>query len=226
MTDREQSEDEDRRLAPAYTLWTEIDRARAVHPTDHEALESTEALRSLVLSRLVSLEERSPRDLFTACARLGGMLADLGASPTLASGAIDSATRALERTDQRPKALDDALIAAARASVVEGFAAAIRDAERAASLNAWEFPSCVVPIADDVVAIACGYPSDDPEAIALWAARLASKLVKAKTKRALLAGSPVAMREVGSALSLVGISIGPNQEKKKKKKSWFPWRRS
>jgi hypothetical protein len=211
-----------------YAAWVEIDRARAVHPVDHEAIQSTEPLRSLVLSRLANL--RTDRDLFTACARLGGMLADLGASPTLASGAIDGATQALERAGQRPKALDDTLIAAARASLIEGFAAAIRDAERVASSSAWEYPACVVAIGSDAVAIACGYPSDDPEAIALWAARLATKLVKAKTKRAVLSGSPIVMKEVESALSFVGVATGSptaelGPEQQQPKKSWLPWRR-
>lgn len=202
------------------------DTERAVHPQDHEVLRATEAARSLVLELLASHEDVSrheSRDLFTACARLGGLMAELGASPTLAAGVIDNAVRALASAELR---FDRARIAPARASLLEGFVATIREAERTASLRAWEPPSCLVGIEPGVVAVACGYPSDDEELLGEWAARLAIHLVKAKTKRALLTGPKVVVAEVESALALVGVATvleAPPEEKK----SWLrlPWRR-
>ena len=57
--------------------WAKLDAERALHPADHLALRSTEPARSLVAELLMAGAER---DLWNACARLGGMMADEGVS--------------------------------------------------------------------------------------------------------------------------------------------------
>lgn len=189
---------------PAILLaWADLDAARALHALDREVIRSTEAARSLVLDLF---DRAAPaRDLFNACARLGGLMAEAGASPSLAAQTIDCAEQALVAAKV---SYDAARIGAARASVLEGFVAAIRDAERAQSMHAWEYPSCAVALADGTVAIACGFPSDDAEAIAGWAARAASRLSKEKVRRVVLSGPERARAELESAVELVGIRAG------------------
>ena len=181
--------------------WAEHDAARALHPLDHETIRATESARSLILDLL---RGGHARDLFNACARLGALMAEAGASPSLAAGAIDSALRALGELNIPH---DASRVAAARASLVEGYVAAIRDAERAAAEGAWEHPACVVPLDPSSVAIACGHPSVDREVLEPWAARIAGRLVKAKVRIAFLEGRPEAKGELASALELVGIRV-------------------
>ena len=191
--------------------WAKLDAARALHPADHLVLRSTEPARSLVAELLTAGAER---DLWNACARLGGMMADEGASPSLASGTIDNAASALGINDP-------ARIAPARASLIEGYVASVREVERGASAATWDYPNCVVKVENDVVAIACGRPTDDRDGLAAWAERIASKLIKAKVKRAILEGGDIARSELASALELVGIALGPAPASK----SWLPWKR-
>jgi hypothetical protein len=196
--DRESGE----RSARVVATWADHDTARALHPLDHESIRSTEAARWLVVDLFGPTAPA--RDLFNACARLGSLMAEAGASPSLAAGAIDSALRALSELGAP---FDVSRATAARASLVEGYVAAVRDAERAASLSSWDYPSCAVPLENGAVAIACGYPTDDGEALAEWAVRIAGRLVKAKVRKAVLAGRGAARAELASALSLVGIEV-------------------
>ena len=198
-------------LEDSLAAWAKLDAARALHPADHLALRSTEPARSLVAELLLAGAER---DLWNACARLGGMMADEGASPSLASGTIDNAAAALGVTDSTR-------IAPARASLLEGYVASVRELERGSAAAAWDYPNCVVKIEDGVVAIACGRPTDDHDALTAWAERVASKLSKAKIKRAILEGGDTARSELASALELVGIALGPAPASK----SWLPWKR-
>lgn len=191
-------------MGRALTAWAEADSARALHPADHDVVRSTEAARSLVLDLF---DASAPaRDLFNACARLGRLMAEAGGSPSLVAGAIDSAVQALSDAGLP---CDERRIGPARASLLEGYVAVVRERERATALASWEYPSCVVPIDDDAVAVACGYPTDDAEPLTEWASRIAGKLVKAKTRRVRLSGSPEAVAEVESAVTLVGITVVP-----------------
>jgi hypothetical protein len=195
----------------ALLAWAKLDATRALHPADQLAIQSTESARSLVIELLRAGAER---DLWNACAQLGRMLAAEGASPSLAAATIDDAAIAAGVTDP-------SRIAPARASLLEGYVAAVREAERAAAAAAWDYPHCVVAIDDGVVAVACGRPADDADALTAWAERVASKLSKAKVKRAILSGGDAARAELASALELVGIALGPAPASK----SWLPWKR-
>src|SRR5688500_14453585 len=81
--------DDERRLARALAAWASHDLARALHSEDRTAVESTLAVRSLVLELFGPTAHG--RDLFNACARLGGLLAEGGATPSLAATTVDGA---------------------------------------------------------------------------------------------------------------------------------------
>lgn len=195
--------------------WREHDVTRAIHPADREAIGATEAARALV----VELFDRPARDLYNACALLGRLLADAGASPSLAVSTIDGLARALEDTKT---AFDATRIMSARASVAEGYVSAVRDAERDTANRTWTYPSCVVALDDETAAVAAGYP-DDGDGLTEWAGRIASKLSKAGTRTAVVAGNDAAKRELDAALKLVGITVSERLPQR----SWLrlPWKR-
>lgn len=187
-------------LERALAAWREHDVARAIHPADREAVRATEAARALVLE----LFDRPARDLYNACAQLGRLLGDAGASPSLAATTIDGAALALSGAGI---AYEPSRLAPARGALAEGYVAAMRAAEREDSRRAWEYPACVVPLDDTMVAIAAGYPSDDGERAAEWAGRVAAKLSKAGVRTAVVSGGELAKREITDALVLVGIAV-------------------
>lgn len=203
--------------------WREHDISRAIHPLDREAIGATENARTLVLELLArGAKANGNRDLYTACARLGRLLADAGASPTLASTTIDGAAQALAESGT---AIDPALLPAARASCVEGYVAAALESERAAARRGWDWPACSVRIDDERAAIACGFPTDDGDALGDWAARVATAAAKAGVRSVVLAGPDAAKTELESALSLVGIRIEKGDDAAKKPWLRLPWRK-
>ncbi len=203
----------------ALRIWAEADDARAIHPEDHAAVRATEATRALFVE-LARDGSTAPRDLFTACATLGRLLFEAGASPTLASTTIDGAARALAAIE-RP--LDEGTLASARASVAEGYATAIVSSERARARQAWDWPACAVPLDGETCAIAAGHPAESDDAITAWAARVASKASKAGFRRVVVSGDGAPRAELESALRLVGVDVLP--ELRAAARSWLPWRR-
>lgn len=205
-------------LERAIDAWREHDAHRAIHEADRAAIDATEAARSLVLELLAKAtpatgaaragrpgrDDAPPRDLFNAFARLGRLLAELGASPSLTAATVDGAARAL--TDAG-LVVDEGQLAAARASVTEGYVAVAQETERAAARRAWEYPACAARISKDAVAVVSGYPSDDPDAVGDWAARVALAASRDGVKRAVVAGTGLASAEVARALGLVGITV-------------------
>jgi hypothetical protein len=223
------------RQAEELAAWVELDLARALHPADRAAIRATDSARWLVLDLL---RGGHARDLFNACARLGTLLAEAGASPTLAAATIDGAADSLQHAGV---SFDANRVPAARASLLEGYVATVREAERALGLARWEYAGCVVRIDDGAASVACGHPADDPEALGAWAERVASRLLKARFRRVILGGDEVAKGALAEALAFVGIEVGPPPaardtsppqsddpaEDEKKGRSWFrlPWKR-
>jgi hypothetical protein len=197
------------RAEQALAAWREHDAAHALHEPDRNALRGVDAARALVLELMA--RPGHGRDLYNACARLGRLLADAGASPSLAVATVDGAVRAL--ADAGITA-DKTRLAPARASVAEGYFAVAIETERAAARRAWEYPACAVRMAHDTVAIVAGYPADDGEALADWSARVALGVSKDGYKRAALSGSDAAKTELTQALSLVGIELAAATESK------------
>jgi hypothetical protein len=191
--------------------WGEKDRARAVLPADRELVESSRSLRSLVVDLIMG--EGPEDELYDACAVLGRLIGQRGGSPTLVSATVDHASEVLDRRDA-------AWVAPARAAAAEGFAAVIVEAARRDSLQAWEFPSCAVPLGEGALAIAASHPSDDDEVVAAWAARVAKAAALKGVRRAVVAGSERARAAIVEALGLVGIEVRPSVSRS----SWIPWR--
>jgi hypothetical protein len=190
------------RVRRALAAWHEHDVTRSLHAVDREAIRATEAPRTLVVELLFA--PRAPRDLYSACARLGRLLAEAGASPSLAASTLDGAAEALQAVGIP---FEVVRLAPARASVAEGYVAAIVEAERAAARRAWDYPACAVELDDVTLAITCGYPADDGEALANWAARVAAGASRAGKRRAVVSGPAAARAELAAALGLVGIAV-------------------
>ncbi len=191
----------------ALASWREHDAAHALHGHDRAALRATDAPRALVLEHLV--RPGPARDLYNACARLGRLLADAGASPSLAVSTLDGAARALKEAGVD---WDLARLAPARASVAEGYFATIVEGEKLAARRAWEYPACAVKVGKDVVAIVAGFPAEDGEALADWAARVALAVSREGHRSAILAGEGPAVAELTQALSLLGIALATSAE--------------
>jgi hypothetical protein len=186
----------------ALAAWRESDAKSALHNHDREAIRGTDAPRALVLELLT--RPGPARDLYSACARLGRLLADAGASPSLAVATLDGAARALSSLGA---AWDEERLLAARASLAEGYFAVVIEGERAAARRAWEYPACAARVSRDTVALVASYPADDGEALADWAARVALAASRDGYRAAILAGSDAAKGELTQALVLLGIAI-------------------
>lgn len=179
--------------------WCERDHARALLPVDHEIIDSTHAARALVVERL--LGSVHGRDLYNACAMLGRLMAARGGSPTLAAATIDAAHAALGGGDV-------AWLAPARAALAEGFAAERLDATKREAAAAWDFPRCAIDLGDGAIAISAGFPDDDGEALAAWAARVAHGASLAGARRAFVSADSDASRAaIRDALAIVGVAV-------------------
>ncbi|MBX3186870.1 MAG: hypothetical protein KF819_07645 [Labilithrix sp.] len=203
------------------TAWREHDAQHALHAVDDAAIAAADAPRALVLELLAKKAEPSDaRDLYNACARLGRLLAEAGASPTLAIATIDGAAKAIARAGE---ALDERRLMPCRASLAEGYCSVVVESERAAARRGWEYPSCAVRIDDRTVAIVAA-PGDDDDAVADWAARVALGASKDRYARAHLGEGDARTRaELEQALSLVGIAVARGREEPR---SWLRfWKR-
>ena len=194
----------------ALAAWREHDTKHALHGADREAIRIADAPRALVLE-LLARPGGASRDLYNACARLGRLLADAGASPSLAVATIDGAALALEGLGV---ACAVERLSPARASVAEGYFAVVIEGERTSARRAWDYPACAVRVSTDTVAIVAGYPADDGEALADWSARVALAVSREGYKHAVVAGSEAAKAELGQALAMLGVGLASSAENK------------
>lgn len=176
--------------------WCALDHALAFSRADHEAIEATRGPRAFVVERM----QVPGRDLFHACAMLGRQLAELGATPSLAARTMDGALAAVT-------ALDPNAAGAARAALLEGFVAARTEEAMSSADGRWEYPGCAVPLEEAQVAIAAGFPEEDEDALAAWAARVASAVARSGYRRAVLAGGERACAALVDALELAGVKV-------------------
>jgi hypothetical protein len=177
-------------------VWCAKDRARAVLPADRAIVDGSNAPRALVVDLVLSGDPED--ELYDACGVLGRLIAQRAGSPTLASATIDHAAEAMGL----PHA---PWLAPARAAVAEGFAGALIEDARRESAQAWEYPCCVVPLAEGSIAICAGHPSDDDEVLSSWAGRVAKAAALKGIRRATVSGNAPACAAVMEALGLVGI---------------------
>jgi hypothetical protein len=224
----------------ALAAWREHDIARAIHPADRAAIASTESARTLVLELLAApgdVRPKPPRDLFNACAALGRLLADAGASPTLAALTMDGAAAAICNADP-------ARLSSARAALVEAYVAARADADRKLARRAWEYPACAARLDKETAAVVAGFPmsggdggdggaggaggisgDNDAEELSEWAARVALAASKDGIKTVVLSGPDAARRELAAALDLVGIEARADLLPRKEPWLKLPWRK-
>lgn len=175
--------------------WSAKDRGSAVLPADREIVDASGNARSLIVELVLA---GGPEDeIYDACAVLGRLIAQRGGSPTLASVTLDHAAESLD--------VATSWLAPGRAALVEGFAATLVEAAQRAAMQAWEFPSCAVPLGQAALAVAAAHPSDDDEIIDAWAGRVAKSAALAGVRRAVVSGGERACAALVDAMTLVGI---------------------
>jgi hypothetical protein len=178
--------------------WCRNDLARSVIPADREVIGASATVRALIVDLV--LTDAHKDELFDACAVLGRLIAERGGSPTLASVTVDHAAGALG-------AGEAPWVVSARAALAEGFASVLIESARREAMQAWEFPSCAVPLGEAALAIAAGHPSDDDGVLASWAARVAREAALRGIRRVVVAGGERACAALVDALYLVGIEV-------------------
>jgi hypothetical protein len=184
--------------------WESADTRAAVLPADREIISSSASIRGLIVE--LAMADNPGDELFDACAVLGRLIGGHHGSPTLAASTIDHACTAIG-------AIDPPWLAPARAATIEGFARALLDREHTQARQAWEYPRCGVPIGGARLAIAASYPSDDPEMLDDWAARVARSAALDGYRSAFVEGPAAARRALVDALRLVGIGIRSSDER-------------
>lgn len=171
--------------------WTATDACRAVTDVDRSLGPALENARVCVLENL------GGRDGHNAAALLGRLIAARGGSASFVSGELDTLAPLLSSEE----------LVVMRAALFEGYARALADESVLVRDRAWEPPACVVPLGDNRVAIAGGFPNDSADALVSWADRVASWAVRAKVRRAVLSGPPSVRAALHDALSLVGVEV-------------------
>jgi|SRR5579859_1015954 len=178
--------------------WCDLDRGAALLEADREIVEVSRPLRAVIAG--FALAGGSDEEIYDACASLGRLIAQRGGSPTLASATIDHAGDAL---GVRPAAW----LAPGRAAVAEAFMRAVLERAHQETLRGWEFPRCAVVLPGGVLVVAAGFPSDDPELLAEWAARIARAAALQGIRQAFVSGADGARTAVEEAFDVVGIRI-------------------
>lgn len=203
-------------MAHALALWAERDAVSSLHAADRAAIVSTGAARALVLQCLV---EGALRDLFNACARFGQLLAEAGASPTLAASTLDAGIGACEASGA--PSIAPALRGPARASIAEGYVQHRIEQAAMEAARAWEYPTCAVRIDGKTAAFAVAAPVEN---VADWAGRVASAAARDGVRRAILSSAAAknVRAEFEAAFSLVGVEVVGEANTTR---SWLPWRR-
>jgi hypothetical protein len=186
------------RSGGAVAAWIARDETQAVLPSDRRAIAESESLRALIVELVIA--DAGGDEIFDACAALGRAIAQNQCSPTLAAVTIDHAADALS-------ARGAPWIVPARAALLEGFTAVMVERAVTDGLRAWEFPHCAVPIGPGSIAIAAGPPTDDDEALAAWAGRVAQACALQGIRRATLAGHEKARRALADAFAVVGVRV-------------------
>jgi hypothetical protein len=183
--------------AAAVRAWCELDRRRAAWPGDTEIIDASTSLRALVVERArARATDPTEDELFDACAVLGRRIARAGGSVTLAAWTIDHAGEVLGTAGAE-------WLRPAAAAVAEGYVAEALEGARHDALAAWDFPGCIVPLGGAAIAIAASLPSDDAEAVAGWAARIAQAAAVRGVRKAFVAGAHSAA--IVEALAIAGI---------------------
>ncbi len=152
-------------------------------------------------------QEDRTRRFYDACASLGRDIAQRGGSPTLASATVDHAGDALgvERA---------AWLAPGRAALAEAFTRELLERANQDALSGWQFPRCAVAMPGGVLAVAAGFPSDDPELLREWAAGIAKAAALQGIRQAFVSGPAPSRAAVEEAFDVVGIQVSRDRPMK------------
>jgi hypothetical protein len=178
--------------------WCELDRGAAVLEADREIVDASRPLRAVIAG--FALAGGSDEEIYDACASLGRLIAQRGGSSTLASATVDHAGDAL---GIRPASW----LAPGRAAVVEGFTRELLERAHQDALRTWQFPRCAVALPGGVLAVAAGFPSDDPELVREWAAGIAKAAALQGIRQAFVSGPDESRAAVEDAFDVVGIRV-------------------
>lgn len=173
-------------------------------PDDERAVAATEALRSgLAESHAEGLSTTERTNLAAA---IGRVLAECGATPTLAATLLD----------------DESL----RAALCETYVRAREDLRAEADASRWELPGCAVRLGPDRFAVCANPPHEDDAAVA-WADRTAAGLVKLGARVVVVSGSGSPRKHLEDALALVGARVEPeaSADPPRPSRFRFPWAR-
>ncbi len=199
----------DRAATRITDAWCKLDHDHAFVPTDHDAIEATRPLRLLVVESLLCEPGSIGRDLLHAFGALGRIIAEQGGSPTLAVSSVDGLLAAMGSLNvvlgEGDRVRSYAFAIGGRAAMAESYVLAVKAAGREEALRGWEYPACVVPVDDGLVAIAAGCPDDDNDALTSWASRVARGVTVSGARRAVLSGSRRAILALEDALELAGV---------------------
>lgn len=188
--------------------------ARAPHPA--ESLEAADATRALgvteadarALTATASLRERlrgladAPldKDTLLLASVLGRVIAQAGASPTLAATLLDPVVEGWVTSGPL------------RAALFEAYTATRVEQASHEANEAWRYPRCVVPLGEGVFGVCAGLPTQDPEELADWADQVAAGLARVGARRVVLAGGEHAARAaLEAALELVDVATAPRE---------------
>jgi len=173
-------------------------------PDDERAVAATEALRSgLDDARAEGLSTTERTNLAAA---MGRVLAECGATPTLAATLLE----------------DEAL----RAALCETYTRAREELRAEADATRWELPGCAVRLGPDRFAVCANPPHEDDAAVA-WADRTAAGLVKLGARVVVVSGSGSPRKHLEDALALVGARVEPeaSADPPRSSRFRFPWAR-
>jgi hypothetical protein len=177
--------------------WSARLEEAALSDGDRRAVTLSESARALVLDRL----QTDDRDTLHAWATLGRVLAGAGASPSLASSAVDALA------DDPTDGVDEKHRQSARATLFEAYTLAQRELAEARLAEAWRFPRCVVRLDARTAAVAAWFPDDDADATARWADEVAAGLAKMGMRTVYAEGSPRARAALADALTAFDIDL-------------------
>jgi hypothetical protein len=181
----------------------------AITHEDAQSLDASATLRARLVGALThGVLEHDAQNLASA---LGRVLAQAGATPTLAATILDPIVQGREG-------------GVLRAALFEAFAGAREEQRATEEALRWELPGCAAYLGNGRFAVCANPPHADDAAVA-WADRTAAGLVKRGAREVVLSGEGLARKCLEEALELVGIPFVAEAPESASKISRFrfPW---
>ena len=187
-----------RGLGATEKAWSDELASGSISEADRHAVVVSESSRAFVLDGLDSADH----DSLHAWAVLGRVLADAGASPTLAAHTVDALRDVALRGGSSAT-----WAAGARAALVEAYVAAQRERAELRMAESWRFPRCVVRLDERTAAVAAYFPDEDADATIRWADEVAAGLARMGIRSVHAEGSARARAALADALTSFDIAL-------------------